>query len=104
LVPLVDLLLSIGLAFASGPMFMAVLVLVTALPVMDLLALRRAWLVPVATASMPTGSRRGGSARTPTRHPGPIGTSTQSACETTTGFPTARASPSPQATTQDLRP
>jgi hypothetical protein len=50
LVPLVDLLLSIGLAFASGPMFMAVLVLVTALPVMDLLALRRAWLVPVATA------------------------------------------------------
>src|SRR5215211_187969 len=49
LVPLVDLLLSIGLAFASGPMFMAVLVLVTALPVMDLLALRRAWLVPVAT-------------------------------------------------------
>src|SRR5215207_1794914 len=50
LVPLVDLLLSLGLAFASGPMFMAVLVLVTALPVMDLLALRRAWLVPVATA------------------------------------------------------
>jgi len=50
LVPLVDLLLSIGLAFASGPMFMAVLVLVTALPVMDLLALRRVWLVPVATA------------------------------------------------------
>jgi hypothetical protein len=50
LVPLVDLLLSIGLAFASGPMFMAVLVLVTALPVMDLLALRRAWLVPVAAA------------------------------------------------------
>jgi hypothetical protein len=50
LVPLVDLLLSIGLAFASGPMFMAVLVLVTVLPVMDLLALRRAWLVPVATA------------------------------------------------------
>jgi hypothetical protein len=31
-------------------MFMAVLVLVTALPVLDLLALRRAWLVPVATA------------------------------------------------------
>jgi len=50
LVPLVDLLLSIGLAFASGPMFMAVLVLVTVLPVMDLLALRRAWLVPVAIA------------------------------------------------------
>jgi hypothetical protein len=50
LVPLVDLLLSLGLAFVSGPMFMAVLVLVTALPVMDLLALRRAWLVPVATA------------------------------------------------------
>src|SRR5215211_1278918 len=50
LVPLIGLLLSIGLAFASGPMFMAVLVLVTALPVMDLLALRRAWLVPVAAA------------------------------------------------------
>jgi hypothetical protein len=50
LVPLVDLLLSLGLAFVSGPMFMAVLVLVTALPVLDLLALRRAWLVPVATA------------------------------------------------------
>jgi hypothetical protein len=50
LLPLVDLFLSLGLAFASGPMFMAVLVLVTALPVMDLLALRRAWLVPVATA------------------------------------------------------
>jgi hypothetical protein len=39
LVPLVDLLLSLGLAFVSGPMFMAVL-----------LALRRAWLVPVVTA------------------------------------------------------
>src|SRR5215211_7534238 len=50
LVPLVDLLLSLGLAFVSGPMFMAVLVLVTALPVLDLLALRRAWLVPVVTA------------------------------------------------------
>jgi hypothetical protein len=50
LVPLVDLLLSIGLAFASGPMFMAVLVLVTALPVLDLLALRRTWFVPVAAA------------------------------------------------------
>jgi hypothetical protein len=50
LVPLVDLFLSLGLAFVSGPMFMAVLVLVTALPVMDLLALRHAWLVPVATA------------------------------------------------------
>jgi hypothetical protein len=48
LVPLVDLFLSLGLAFVSGPMFMAVLVLVTVLPVMDLLALRRAWLVPVA--------------------------------------------------------
>ena len=48
LVPLVDLFFSIGLAFASGPMFMAALVLVTALPVLDLLALRRAWLVPVA--------------------------------------------------------
>src|SRR5215217_6318159 len=50
LVPLVDLLLSLGLAFVSGPMFMAVLVLVTALPELDLLALRRAWLVPVVTA------------------------------------------------------
>lgn len=50
LVPLVDLFLSLGLAFASGPMFMAVLVLVTALPVLDLLALHRAWLVPVAAA------------------------------------------------------
>lgn len=49
LVPLVDLSFFIlGLAFASGPRFMAVLVLVTALPVLDLLALRRAWLVPVA--------------------------------------------------------
>jgi hypothetical protein len=50
LVPLVDLFFSIGLAFASGPMFIAVLVLVTALPVLDLLALRRAWLVPVAAS------------------------------------------------------
>src|SRR5215217_2486921 len=50
LLPLVDLFLSLGLAFVSGPMFMAVLVLVTALSVMDLLALRRAWLVPVAAA------------------------------------------------------
>ncbi len=50
LLPLVDLFFSIGLAYASGPMFMAVLVLVTALPVLDLLALRRAWLVPVAAA------------------------------------------------------
>src|SRR5215211_1260910 len=50
LVPLVDLFLSLGLAFVSGPMSMAVLVLVSALPVLDLLALRRAWLVPVATA------------------------------------------------------
>jgi hypothetical protein len=47
-VPLVDLFFFLGLAFASGPMFMAVLVLVTALPVLDLLALRRAWLVAVA--------------------------------------------------------
>jgi hypothetical protein len=52
LVPLVDLFLSLGLAFVSGPMFMAVLVLVTALPMMDLLALRRVWLVPVATAAV----------------------------------------------------
>lgn len=50
LLPLVDLFFSIGLAFASGPMFIAVLVLVTALPVLDLLALRRAWFVPVAAA------------------------------------------------------
>jgi Peptidase family M28 len=55
LVPLVDLFLSLGLAFVSGPMFMAVLVLVTVLPVMDLLALRRAWLVPVATAVVGLG-------------------------------------------------
>jgi hypothetical protein len=50
LVPLVDILFVLGLAFASGPMFMAVLLLVTALPVLDLLALRRAWFVPVAAA------------------------------------------------------
>ena len=50
LVPLVDLLFSLGLAFASGPLFITVLVLVTALPVLDLLALRHAWLVPVAAA------------------------------------------------------
>jgi hypothetical protein len=50
LVPLVDLFFFLGLAFISGPMFMAVLVLATALPVLDLLALRRAWLVPVAAA------------------------------------------------------
>jgi hypothetical protein len=50
LVPLVDLFFSIGLAFASGPMFIAALVLATALPVLDLIALRRAWLVPVAAA------------------------------------------------------
>jgi hypothetical protein len=48
LVPLVDLFFVLGLAFASGPMFMAVLVLVTAVPVLEFLALRRAWLVPVA--------------------------------------------------------
>ena len=35
LVPLVDMFFSIGLAFASGPMFMAVLVLATTLPVLD---------------------------------------------------------------------
>ena len=52
LLPLVDLFFSLGLALASGPMFMAVLVLVTALPVLDLLALRRAWLAPVAAAVM----------------------------------------------------
>jgi Peptidase family M28 len=50
LVPMVDSSFSLGLALASGPMFMGVLVLVTALPVLDLLALRRAWLVPVAAA------------------------------------------------------
>jgi hypothetical protein len=49
LVPLIDLFFfALGLALASGQMFMAVLVLATALPVLDLLALRRAWLVPVA--------------------------------------------------------
>ncbi len=48
LVPLIDSFFSIGLAFASGPLFMAVLLLATALSVLDLLALRRAWLVPVA--------------------------------------------------------
>src|SRR3712207_1634508 len=47
---MVDSSCSLGLALASGPMFMGVLVLVTALPVLDLLALRRAWLVPVAAA------------------------------------------------------
>jgi Peptidase family M28 len=50
LVPLIDLFFILGLAFASGPLFMAALLLATALPVLDLLALRRAWLVPVATA------------------------------------------------------
>jgi peptidase M28-like protein len=50
LVPLVDLFFILGLAFASGPMFMAALLLATALPVLDLLALRRAWLVPAAAA------------------------------------------------------
>ncbi|MDP8928617.1 MAG: M28 family peptidase, partial [Actinomycetota bacterium] len=49
LVPLIDLFFfALGLALASGQMFMAVLVLATALPVLDLLALRRAYLVPVA--------------------------------------------------------
>jgi hypothetical protein len=50
LVPLVDLFFFLGLAFASGPLFITVLVLLTALPVLDLLALRHAWLVPVAAA------------------------------------------------------
>src|ERR687890_636363 len=50
LVPLVDILFVLGLAFASGPMFMAVLLLGTPLPVLDILALRRAWFVPVAAA------------------------------------------------------
>jgi hypothetical protein len=53
--PLVDLFFFLGLAFASGPMFMAVLVLVTALPVLDLLALRRAWLVAVAAVVVGLG-------------------------------------------------
>jgi Peptidase family M28 len=55
LVPLVDLLFFLGLAFVSGPMFIAVLVLVTALPVLELLALRRAWLVPVAAVVVGLG-------------------------------------------------
>jgi hypothetical protein len=55
LLPLVDLFLSLGLAFVSGPMFMAILVLVTALPVLDLLALRRAYLVPVAAVVVGLG-------------------------------------------------
>ena len=55
LVPLVDIFFFLGLAFASGPMFMAVLVLVTALPVLDLLALRRAWLVAVAAVVVGLG-------------------------------------------------
>jgi hypothetical protein len=55
LVPLVDLLFSLGLAFASGPLFITVLVLVTALPVLDLLALRRAWLVAVAAVVVGLG-------------------------------------------------
>ena len=55
LVPLVDLFFFLGLAYASGPMFMAVLVLVTALPVLDLLALRHAWLVPVAAVVVGLG-------------------------------------------------
>jgi hypothetical protein len=50
--PLVDLFFFLGLAFASGPMFMAVLVLVTALPVLDLLALRRAWLVAAVVVGL----------------------------------------------------
>jgi hypothetical protein len=55
LVPLVDLFFFLGLALASGPMFIAVLVLVSALPVLDLLALRRAWLVPVAAVVVGLG-------------------------------------------------
>jgi hypothetical protein len=46
LLPLVDF--STGLSFATFPMIVAVLVLATALPVLDLLAPRRAYLVPVA--------------------------------------------------------
>jgi hypothetical protein len=46
LLPSVDF--STGLSFAAFPMIVAVLVLTTSLPVLDLLALRRAYLVPVA--------------------------------------------------------
>jgi hypothetical protein len=46
LLPSVDF--STGLSFAAFPMIVAVLVLATALPVLDLLAPRRAYLVPVA--------------------------------------------------------
>ncbi|MDQ2671577.1 MAG: hypothetical protein M3Y38_02000, partial [Actinomycetota bacterium] len=48
LLPQVDF--STGLAFAAFPMIFAVLLLATVLPVMDLLAPRRAYLVPVAAA------------------------------------------------------
>jgi hypothetical protein len=48
LLPSVDF--STGLTFASFPMIVAVLVLATALPVLDLLAPSRAYLVPVAVA------------------------------------------------------
>jgi Peptidase family M28 len=46
LLPSVDF--STGLSFAAFPMIVAVLVLASALPVLDLLAPRRAYLVPVA--------------------------------------------------------
>jgi hypothetical protein len=45
LLPSVDF--STGLSFAAFPMIVAVLVLITALPVLDLLALRRAYMAPV---------------------------------------------------------
>jgi hypothetical protein len=48
LLPSVDF--STGLSFASFPMIFAVLVLATVLPLLDLLAPRRAYLVPVAVA------------------------------------------------------
>lgn len=48
--PLVDF--STGLASAAFPMTILVLVLVTALPVLDLLAPRRVWLVPVAVVGL----------------------------------------------------
>jgi hypothetical protein len=48
LLPLVDF--STGLKSAALPMTIAVLVLIIALPVLDLLAPRRSWLVPAAVS------------------------------------------------------
>jgi len=50
LLPSVDF--STGLSFAAFPMIVAVLVLGSTLPVLDLLALRRAYLVPAAVTVM----------------------------------------------------